>query len=125
MPTLDEITFQHPSEKEFARLLNFYGIRWEYEPRVFPLTRAADGRVLSAFAPDFYLPDQDLYIELTTQSTRLNNLKNRKVRRLQELYPTINIKLLNRRDLRGLAIKYAFPDPAASNTAEGHPRDHA
>jgi len=124
MPTLDDIPFQHPSEKEFARLLDFYGLHWEYEPRVFPLAWGDDGSVLAAFSPDFYLPDQDLYIELTTQSARLNNLKNRKIRRLQELYPAISIKLLNRRDLRHLALKYTFPDPAAANVANGHPRDH-
>ena len=117
--------FQHPSESEFARLLDFYGIRWEYEPRTFTLETNDDGSIRSAFSPDFYLPDQDLYVELTTQSARLNNLKNRKVRTLQELYPDINIKLLNRRDLRSLAIKYDFPDPAVVNETDGHPRDHA
>lgn len=120
-----ETVFQHPSEREFARLLDFYGIRWDYEPRTFPLEYNPDGSVRSAFAPDFYLPDQDLYVELTTQSARLNNLKNRKVRRLQELYPNVTVKLLNRRDIRGLALKYDFPDPADVNDDEGHPRDYA
>lgn len=123
MPDLDDIDFQHPSEKEFARLLDFYGIAWEYEPRTFPLEYNENGSIRSAFSPDFYLPDQDIYLELTTQSARLNNLKNRKVRKLQELYPEINVKLLNRRDLRGLAIKYDFPDPANDNAEPGHPRD--
>ncbi len=125
MPDITQIAFQHPSEKEFARLLDFYSIRWEYEPCTFSLEFNADGSVRSAFSPDFYLPDQDLYVELTTQSTRLNNVKNRKVRRLQELHPEINIKLLNRRDLRGLALKYDLPDPSTVNVDEGHPRDYA
>lgn len=125
MPQQQDTVFQHPSEREFARLLDFYGIRWVYEPRTFPLEQNPDGSVRSAFAPDFYLPDQNLYVELTTQSARLNNLKNRKVRRLQELHPEINIKLLNRRDIRGLALKYDFPNPADVNDDEGHPRDYA
>ena len=125
MPNLETIEFQHPSESEFARLLDFYGIQWEYEPRTFALEFDEDGSIRSAFSPDFYLPEQDLYIELTTQSARLNNLKNRKVRKVQELYPDINIKLLNRRDLRSLAIKYDFPDPADVNVEQGHPRDYA
>lgn len=125
MPNIDQIKFQHPSEREFAQLLNFYGIRWEYEPRTFPLEYNEDGGLKSAFSPDFYLPDQDLYIELTTQSSRLNNLKNKKVRMLQELHPHIKIKLLNRRDIRSLAIKYDFPDPTKVNDEQGHPRDHA
>lgn len=108
----DQIEFQHPSEREFARLLDFYGIRWEYEPRTFILETYEDGSIRTAFSPDFYLPDQDIYIELTTQSARLNHLKNRKIRKLRELHPEINIRLLNRRDLRSLAIKYRLPDPA-------------
>lgn len=115
MTDIDNIPFQHPSEREFAHLLNFYGIPWEYEPRTFPLEYNEDGSVRKAFSPDFYLPEQDIYIELTTQSARLNNIKNRKIRKLRELYPDINIKLLNRRDLRGLALKYDFPDPSQVN----------
>ncbi len=125
MTKIDEIDFQHPSEREFARLLDFYGIPWEYEPRTFPLEYNEDGSLKSAFSPDFYLPEQDLYIELTTQSPRLNHLKNRKIRRLKELYPHIQIKLLNRRDIRHLAFKYDFPDPTEANHQEGHPRDRA
>ncbi len=124
MPKLEEVPFQHPSEREFARLLDYYGIAWEYEPRTFPLEWNEDGSIRQAFSPDFYLPEQDLYVELTTQSKRLNSLKNRKIRRLRELHPEINIKLLNRRDLRGLAMKYDFPDPAAINNDEKHPRNH-
>ena len=112
MSNRDQIEFQHPSEREFARLLDFYGIRWEYEPRTFILETYEDGSIRTAFSPDFYLPDQDVYIELTTQSARLNHLKNRKIRKLRELHPEINIRLLNRRDLRSLAIKYRLPDPA-------------
>ncbi|HEY80666.1 MAG TPA: hypothetical protein EYP25_05330 [Anaerolineae bacterium] len=125
MSKIDETDFQHPSEREFARLLDFYGIPWEYEPRTFPLEYNEDGSLRSAFSPDFYLPEQDLYVELTTQSPRLNRLKNKKIRRLRELYPDINVKLLNRRDIRSLAIKYDLPDPSVVNTEEGHPRDRS
>ncbi|NOZ72558.1 MAG: hypothetical protein GXP38_11725 [Chloroflexi bacterium] len=121
MTDISNIPFQHPSEREFARLLDFYGIPWEYEPRTFPLEFNADGSVGKAFAPDFYLPEQNLYIELTTQSARLNSIKNRKIRKLRELYPDVNIKLLNRRDLRGLAIKYDFPDPSQINNEKTPP----
>ena len=124
MLDIDQIEFQHPTEREFALLLDFYGIQWEYEPRTFVLETNEDGSMRSAFSPDFYLLEQDLYVELTTQSARLNNLKNRKIKRLRERYPDINVKLLNRRDLRSLAIKYDFPDPTEINAEEGHPRDH-
>src|SRR5689334_19716504 len=63
--TVGAITFAHRAEVEFARLLDFYGIEWRYEPDTFPLQWADDGRVTQQFSPDFYLPEYDLYIELT------------------------------------------------------------
>lgn len=100
------VTFAHPSEAEIAKLLDFYGVRWEFEPRQFPLEWAEDGRPTMFFTPDFYLPDFDLYIEITTLKSSLANRKNRKVRRLRELYPDIQIKLLNARDVEALLTKY-------------------
>jgi hypothetical protein len=98
--------FAHPAEEEFARLLDFYHVRWEYEPREFVLDRDAEGRSIRSFTPDFYLPDQGLYIELTTMSSRLTYRKTRKVRRLQELYPDVRVKLFDLRDVRSLLLKY-------------------
>lgn len=93
-----DVSFMHPSEAEFARVLDFYNLRWEYEPRTFPLQWDGDGRVTEAFAPDFYLPDQDLYVELTTQRQKLVWKKNKKIRRLKELYPDINVKIIYNSD---------------------------
>ncbi len=104
--------FAHPVEESFARILDFYGIEWEYEPREFPLEWDTSNRVIEAFAPDFYLPQQDLYIELTTLRPKLNNFKNRRVRRLKELYPGVNIKLFNRRDLHKLMVKFGLEEEA-------------
>ncbi len=106
--------FVHPAEEVFARILDFYGIPWEYEPRTFPLVWDEEGNVTEAFAPDFYLPEQDLYIELTTLRPQLSTRKNRKLKRLQELYPDINIKLFKRRELRNLMLKYGLVEEAAS-----------
>jgi hypothetical protein len=96
----------HPSEAEFARILDFYGIRWEYEPRTFALEWDENGQVAEAFTPDFYLPDLDLFIELTTLRQALVTKKNRKIRRLKELYPGVKIKILYRRNLESLMVKY-------------------
>jgi len=104
--------FAHSAEETFAQILDFYGIEWEYEPRTFPLEWDEHGTVLEAFAPDFYLPSQDLYIELTTLRPKLANYKNRRVRRMQELYPHIHIKLLKRREMRDLMVKYGLYDSA-------------
>ena len=100
--------FSHPTEEAFAKILDFYGIEWQYEPRTFPLEWNENGEVTQAFSPDFYLPSQDLYIELTTLRPRLTTIKNHKVKRLQELYPEIHIKLLKRREMRDLMVKYGL-----------------
>ena len=100
-------SFGHPSEQEFAKLLDFYRIEWLYEPRSFPLAWQ-DGKVAEMFTPDFYLPELDLYIELTTLKQSLITEKNRKLRRLKELYPDINIKLLNKSDYLRLLAKYGY-----------------
>lgn len=100
------VKFAHASEKEFASLLDFYAIRWEYEPRAFPLERDEQGRVTESFSPDFYLPDLDLYIELTTLKQSLVTRKNRKARRLRELYPDVRLMVLYARDFRKLLAKY-------------------
>ncbi|MCS7207631.1 MAG: hypoxanthine phosphoribosyltransferase [Dehalococcoidia bacterium] len=99
--------FAHPSEAEFARILDFYGVRWQYEPRSFPI-RWEGERVVEMFTPDFYLPDLDLYVELTTLKQSLVTEKNRKLRLLRQLYPDIKIKLLYRRDFHRLLARYGF-----------------
>jgi hypothetical protein len=98
--------FAHASEAEMARILDFYAVRWDYEPHLFPILWNLDGDVLESFAPDFYLPDLDLYLEMTTLKQRLVRKKNRKLRRLRELYPDIRIKLFYARDFRMLMLKY-------------------
>jgi hypothetical protein len=100
------IAFGHPSEEVFANLLDFYRIRWEYEPRSFPLQWDKGGRVIEAFTPDFYLPDVDLYIELTTMKQALVTRKNRKIRMLKAVYPHINVQVLYQRDIQDLILKY-------------------
>ena len=98
--------FAHASEAEMARILDFYEVRWEYEPHRFPLLWNLDGDVVESFSPDFWLPDLELYLELTTLKQRLVRKKNRKLRRLRELYPEVRVKLFYGRDFRALMLKY-------------------
>lgn len=102
--------FVHPSEEIFANLLDFYRINWEYEPRSFPLEWDAAGNVKEAFTPDFYLPDFDLYVELTTMKQSLVTRKNRKIRRLRQLYPDVNIQVFYEKDFRNLIFKYGLAE---------------
>ena len=98
--------FAHASEAEMARILDFYGIVWEYEPHTFPILWNLEGDVVESFSPDFYLAELDLYLEMTTLRQKLVRKKNRKLRRLRELYPDVRIKLFYARDFRALMLKY-------------------
>src|SRR3989475_11784861 len=106
-PAHSRIEFAHPSEQEFARFLDYYRIRWVYEPVSFPI--AWDGtKVSEMFTPDFYLPEHDLYIELTTMKQSLVTPKNRKLRMLREIYPDVNVRLLYRKDYQQLLTKAGY-----------------
>jgi hypothetical protein len=119
-------SFAHASEAEMARILDFYGIRWEYEPHTFPILWNLEGGVVESFSPDFYLGDLDLYLEMTTLRQRLVRKKNRKLRRLRELYPDVRIKLFYARDFRALMLKYgklALADALTGSAGQAGPRD--
>ena len=102
----NNIIFAHVSEKEFAKILDFYQIKWEYEPKTFAVEFNSVGEPVQSFTPDFYLSDMELYIELTTLNQKLVTRKNRKIKRLKELYPDINIKLFYKKDYNSLLFKY-------------------
>jgi bifunctional protein TilS/HprT len=114
---LKPTSFAHPSEEDFAKLLDFYCIEWLYEPRSFPL-RWKGGKIAEMFTPDFYLPELDLYVELTTLKQNLLTEKNRKLRQLKELYPEVNIRLLNKNDFLKLLAKYGY-GPLGEAKVEG------
>jgi len=98
--------FANDAERECAKILDFYGVPWDYEPRTFVLEEGEDGRVAQAFTPDFYLPEQDLFLEITVMKQRLVTRKNRKLRKLRERYPGVQIKLFYKRDIERLAQRY-------------------
>jgi hypoxanthine phosphoribosyltransferase len=100
--------FANQAEVECARILDFYGLEWEYEPHSFVLETADDGRVIEAFTPDCYLPEQDLYLEVTVMKQSLVTRKNRKLRRLRQLYPEVRIKLFYERDFERIAARYGL-----------------
>jgi bifunctional protein TilS/HprT len=138
--TLSDATrprFAHASEAELARILDFYRVAWRYEPDVFPISWNVSGAVVECFAPDFYLPEIDLYVELTTLKQSLVRKKNRKLRAMRLLYPETRVKLLYARDFRALMVKYGRLDflteifevngrlgapDRASNGVDGSPR---
>jgi hypoxanthine phosphoribosyltransferase len=108
----ESVRFAHNSERQFAKLLDFYNIVWEYEPRSFVLERDRAGQPVQAFTPDFYLPAYDQYIEITTLNQKLVTKKNKKARRLREQHPDINIKVLYQRDYLHLLVKFGLEPPS-------------
>jgi bifunctional protein TilS/HprT len=111
------VRFAHNSERQFAKLLDFYGIVWQYEPHTFTLQWDRAGNPQQAFTPDFYLPAYDLHIEITTLNQKLVTKKNRKVRRLAEVYPDVRVKVMYQRDYLHLLVKYGLEPP--SQLADG------
>ena len=109
-----QASFAHASEAELARILDYYKVTWQYEPHIFPIRWNTDGVVVESFAPDFYLPELEMYVELTTLKQSLVRKKNRKLRHLRALYPMLRIKLFYARDFRALLLKYGRLDAAAS-----------
>lgn len=107
----ERVAFAHNAERQLARLLDFYAVRWEYEPHAFVLATGADGHPTSAFAPDFWLPDHHRYIEVTTLDQRLVTRKNRKLRQLRALRPDLDVTLIYQRDYLQLLARYGLEPP--------------
>lgn len=99
--------FKHPAEIEFARILDMYHIEWRYEPKTFPVEWDAEGNVTLAFSPDFYLPKFDTYLELTTMNQKYVTMKNRKARKVRELYPGTNVKIVYKKDFQSLVERFS------------------
>lgn len=112
MSSADQVSFAHNSERQLARLFDFYGIAWEYEPHCYELAWAPDGSVTEAFSPDFYLPEHDRYLEVTTMRQDLVTRKNRKVRRLRELYPDVDVRVVYQRDYLHLLVRFGLEPPS-------------
>ena len=87
-------------------------IAWDYEPTTFDIDWDREGRATQRFSPDFYLSEFDIYIEITTLNQKLVTKKNRKVRRLMELYPDVRCKVLYQKDYLNLLVKYGLEEPS-------------
>ena len=104
---MESARFAHPVEGQLAAVFDELGVVWEYEPRTFVLERDAAGKVTEAFTPDFYLPEQDVYLECTTMRQSLTTRKNCKVRKLRD--QGVIVGILYRRDFERLRERHGFP----------------
>ena len=114
---LEDVSFAHPLERELARVFDRHGIPWRYEQRTFVLARDEQGRVTSAFTPDFYLPDQDLYIECTAMRQPLTTRKRRKAREASRLHG-VAIEVFYLRDALRLAERWGLHGLARAALAD-------
>lgn len=106
------VAFVHNSEHQLARLLDFYGVRWEYEPHTFVLATDERGATTEAFTPDFWLPDHGVYLEVTTMRQSLVTRKNRKVRHLREQHPEVRIRVVYQSDYLHLLVRFGLDVPS-------------
>jgi hypoxanthine phosphoribosyltransferase len=110
------VRFAHPSERLFAALLDVHEIEWEYEPVEFTLGWSDGGAPTSGFRPDFWLPAQGSFVELTTADQRLVTRKNAKIRRLRQLYPEVSLVIVYQRDFLALLARNGL-DPLGLRAA--------
>lgn len=94
--------FKNETEAEFARILDMYNIEWMYEPKTFPIEWDEEGNIKMAFSPDFYLPKFNLYLELTIMDQKYVTKKNKKARKVMELYPGTNVRIVYKKDFMEL-----------------------
>ena len=98
--------FAHKSESDFAELMDLYGIKWIYEPMSFPLKWVSDWSIKMMFTPDFYLPDHNLFLEITTMNQKLVTKKNKKIKLSQKLYSNLRFKIIYEFQYLDLLNKY-------------------
>lgn len=99
--------FKNPTEAEFAKILDMYQIEWVYEPKTFPIEWDAEGNITLAFSPDFYLTKFDTYLELTTMNQKYVTEKNKKLKKVRELYPGTNVKIVYKKDFHSLVERFS------------------
>lgn len=91
------IYFYSRWEANISRLFNYLNIKWEYQPKIFDL-------VSQNYTPDFYLPDQDVYIEVKNFLWKYSKIRDDKFRKL---YPDIKLHLLLKKEYLELEKKYS------------------
>ena len=84
-------------EANYARLLNYRGVKWIHQPKTFQLKS-------QKYTPDFYLPEVDTYIEIKNY---LSDYSKNRDRQFREMYPELKLVLILKEDYLGLQKEYA------------------
>jgi hypoxanthine phosphoribosyltransferase len=85
--------YAHEYEERFAEILDTFEIEYQYEPITFIIQQNGNGEIKKGFTPDFYLPEINLYVEITSMHSNGCNRKNRKIAAIKELHNVDTILL--------------------------------
>lgn len=96
--------FAHELEKEFSNLLNKFKVAHLYEPKTFGITYDEQGNIRRGFTPDFYIPELDLYIEITSMNGSSCGKKRKKIEQVWKLYG-VKVVLFQKADVTALVKK--------------------
>jgi hypothetical protein len=97
-----KMTLRSSWEADYIRYLNFKGIKWEYEKHTFNLQNEK-GEFIGSYTPDFYLPNEEIFVEVKGFYSDKNK---KKMQQVQEQYPYLKIKLITRTDYDDLSNEY-------------------
>ncbi|MFH1714110.1 MAG: hypothetical protein ABH831_00755 [Candidatus Nealsonbacteria bacterium] len=91
------IYFYSRWEANLARLFDYLDVKWTHQPKVFNLGS-------QNYTPDFYLPDDNIYIEVKNFLWKYSKIRDTKFRKL---YPEIKLALLLKKDYLKLEESYS------------------
>jgi hypothetical protein len=101
-PDLGDVCFRSSWEANIARWLTHLGVRWQYEPTVFQFVPEVGGTL--SYTPDFYLPDEDRYIEVKGWWDTKSRLRMQK---MIEQYPTVRIEIIDAEHYGTIASEFS------------------
>lgn len=99
---LGNIFFRSRWEANFARVLNYLNVKWEYEVKTFRFKYR--GRMVS-YIPDFYLPDFNCYVEVKGYLDRRSKLK---LLLMNDNYPDVELFLIDKKDYGVIKSDYGL-----------------
>lgn len=95
--------FRSMWEANFARILNFQAKKWEYEPITFQLEPSF------SYTPDFFVSDENTYYEI---KGRMNERSEKQLRLMKEIYPNVNLVLIDSEKYSELKVQFKQLLPA-------------
>ena len=90
--------FKSAWEANTARLLEFQKRTWQYEPKTFWFEAIRRG--VRSYKPDFYLPKEDIYIEVKGY---LDAKSKTKLKRMAKYHPKVKIEVWDSEFFKAIA----------------------